>query len=326
MSFHHSIIRRSTARQYGFTLVELLVVISIIGVLVGLLMPAVQSARESARRSACQNHLKQIGLALLEHHQAQNRFPAGTTRPKVDDGDSTGMACFGWASHLLPYMEQKPLYKLLNQPTDELHNVLQSAARRELALAEVPLFRCPSDSGSPLNQERLFVGTKYSNLAAAKSNYVGNHGTQFVTYDESRTQKLDPFGVFWPQSRCTLDHLMEDGTSNTILVGERRTRDWAGVWIGVRSDNNETEHGLPQALGITAAKVNSHGEDARQGFSSEHPGGALFVFADGHVEFVDEEIEFNQTGATSKVAAEMQRMGLYQRLLRRNDGQMTIRK
>jgi prepilin-type N-terminal cleavage/methylation domain-containing protein/prepilin-type processing-associated H-X9-DG protein len=313
------------AKRQAFTLVELLVVISIIGILVGLLMPAVQSARESARRSNCQNNLKQIGLALLEYHQAQNRFPAGTTRPKVDDGDPSGTAAFGWASHLLGFMEQKPLYKLLGLPQDELHSVLQSAARRELALAEVPGFRCPSDSGAPFNAERPFFGTKYADLVAAKSNYVGNHGTQFVTFDEVK-QKLDPFGVFWPQSRCTLDQLSEDGTSNTILVGERSSRSWAGVWIGVRTDNDESASGLPQALGITAAKINSPGEDGRQGFSSEHPGGAMFVFADGHVEFVDEEIEFDQTGATSKVAAEMKRMGLYQRLLRRNDGQMSIRK
>jgi prepilin-type processing-associated H-X9-DG protein len=235
------------------------------------------------------------------------------------------MAAFGWASHLLAFMEQKPLHKLLGLPQDELHSVLQSAARRDLALAEVPGFRCPSDSGAPFNAERPFFGTKYADLLAAKSNYVGNHGTQFVTHDEVK-QKLDPFGVFWPQSRCTLDQLSEDGTSNTILVGERSSRSWAGVWIGVRTDNDEGASGLPQALGITAARINSPGEDGRQGFSSEHPGGAMFVFADGHVEFLDEEINFDQTGATSKVIGEMQRMGLYQRLLRRNVGQMSIRK
>src|SRR6478672_125855 len=116
-------------KRNGFTLVELLVVISIIGVLVGLLMPAVQSAREAARRSQCQNNLKQLGLALLNHESQQKRFPAGTVRPKVDDGDPTGMASFGWSSHLLPYLEQKPVYKLLKLPSDDLHAVLVSASR-----------------------------------------------------------------------------------------------------------------------------------------------------------------------------------------------------
>src|SRR4051812_45182749 len=128
------------ANRKAFTLVELLVVISIIGVLVSLLLPAVQSAREASRRSQCQNNLKQIGLALLTHESQQKRFPSGTVRPKVDDGDPSGMACFGWSSHLLPYLDQKPVYKLLQLPTDDLHSLLVSAARRELAQIDLPIF------------------------------------------------------------------------------------------------------------------------------------------------------------------------------------------
>jgi prepilin-type N-terminal cleavage/methylation domain-containing protein/prepilin-type processing-associated H-X9-DG protein len=307
----------------GFTLVELLVVISIIGVLIGLLLPAVQSSRESARRTHCTNNLKQLGLAFHEYEVQQRVYPSGTTFSKPDN-DSTGVASFGWGALLLPHLQQNAIVKLLKLPRAELHNVLQSP-QKEIAQAELTMFRCPSDTGPPLNFERPFTGSKYDDLVAAKSNYIGNHGTQWVTRDQKRHNYLmDSFGLFWPDSKLQNAHIT-DGTSNTIVAGERASRDWAGVWIGVRNDNSTSDTGLRQNMGISDVKLNDPTENTRRGFSSEHPGGVLFVYADGHVDFLDDDIEFNQAGATSKIQIEKAQMGIYQRLFRRNDGQISVR-
>lgn len=307
----------------GFTLVELLVVIAIIGVLVGMLLPAVQAARESARRAQCSNNLKQIGLATLGHLNARNYYPAGTTHSS-DDGDATGVAGFGWAAQILPYMEEKDLANRLGIPSGELHDILSNATKRNLAQVPITMYRCPSDSSNPLNEQRPFSGTKYGDTVAARANYIANHGTHFVTLDKITNLKLDPFGLFWPESRLG-SASVTDGTSKTLMVGERNSKHAAGVWVGVRSYFSDGDSGLPQVFGISDARINARDDSGKRGFSSEHSGGAFFVYADGHVDFVDEEIDFNQTGATSTLTSDLEQTGLYQRLLRRNDGQLIVK-
>ncbi|TWT42718.1 hypothetical protein Pla111_26910 [Botrimarina hoheduenensis] len=101
-------INPSTSRPRGFTLVELLVVIAIIGILIAMLLPAVQAAREAARRSLCSNNLKQVGLALINHHDTYGEFPRGVySQPEPIPAGFTEEDGLGWASRLLPFIEEQ---------------------------------------------------------------------------------------------------------------------------------------------------------------------------------------------------------------------------
>src|SRR5262245_8682385 len=109
----------SRQRSSGFTLVELLVVIAIIGVLVALLLPAVQSAREASRRTACQNNIRQLGLAAINFADTNGKFPVGVQIAQVPAAGTTNMLSayrtpgFGpnWAVLMLPYFEQSSLFE-----------------------------------------------------------------------------------------------------------------------------------------------------------------------------------------------------------------------
>ena len=140
----------------AFTLVELLVVITIIGILIALLMPAVQQARESANRAQCANNLKQIGLALHTYHDSHKVFPPGYMIISHGwDQDDEFDEQWGWPVFLLPFMGNGDLYRDLDVMRYRLGEFFSKIADedleeqpRELALAKVPIktFRCPSDS------------------------------------------------------------------------------------------------------------------------------------------------------------------------------------
>ena len=151
---------RHRSLRHGFTLVELLVVIAIIGTLVGLLLPAVQSARESARRSNCQNKLKQIGLAVHQHHDAKGRLPPSGAADTSPFGTSaTGTWASSWLVYLLPFMEEQQLYD-----SWKFNGSGYAIFPTNAYGVAMPGLRCPSSS---LPQSRSF-GTDIM----ARSSYV----------------------------------------------------------------------------------------------------------------------------------------------------------
>ncbi|WP_437201523.1 DUF1559 family PulG-like putative transporter [Planctomicrobium sp. SH664] len=311
-------------KRAGFTLIELLVVIAIIAVLIALLLPAVQQAREAARRSQCKNNMKQFGLAIHNYHDVHGAFPPGTL---MKAGQTTGVwASWGWGAILLPYLDQAGLYNAMNASRDDLDVVLRDPNRRQLTQTPLPVFRCPSDDMGNLNILRSFnspygsASGTWSDPYLGTSNYPAVCGTRLTRLTVFLTSGRDPWGCMWVANGVKFRDVT-DGLSNTFIIGERDNECQASTWGGIRSYDGNGNIGTPIVLGSTRAKLNDPLVDTEngcnQGFSSRHAGGAHFLFGDGGVRFISENIEYIQTDAETPEAGP--RTGLYQRLARRND-------
>jgi prepilin-type N-terminal cleavage/methylation domain-containing protein len=191
-------------RPRAFTLVELLVVITIIGILIALLLPAVQAARESARKTHCSNNLKQLGLALQQYHSVHGQFPPGTIRRYTGtDQDLTSQnSLVSWIARILPHLEKNSLFKRINwemEPGNEKEN-------SRLMAVELSVVRCPSDEEvTPVE-------------GFAPTNYVACIGhTDRGNLDEETRKKLR--GVFGINSDTRYAEI-RDGSSSTMLLSE----------------------------------------------------------------------------------------------------------
>ncbi|GAB5403361.1 MAG: DUF1559 domain-containing protein [Aureliella sp.] len=187
--------------RLGFTLVELLVVIAVIGVLVSLLLPAVQHAREAARRVSCANNLKQLGLAAQNHHAAYNTFPAGRTGPfpKV----------FSAQAQLLPFCEGLA-FNLIDWDSPPItfsgRTFHDGSANLAAATSTLDVFSCPSDSAGRRVPESKYGATSY---AACSGSGVVDNGSLSVGD-----------GIFLSVKSLRLGDIL-DGSSNTIAMSER---------------------------------------------------------------------------------------------------------
>lgn len=202
-------------RRAAFTLVELLVVIAIIGILIALLLPAVQAAREAARRTQCNNNLKQLGLALHNHHDTFKFFPSG----------SLLSAQFGPSPlvFMLPYVEQSALREIGFDDTDIVGNpgALYSgasagvnAANDRVSATKVPLFVCPSDPRLTRVDTQLAwtnYHSNYGNWVFVPKRWDGPFGPSFDrTISGTKVPRLPPQRM----------NEVLDGLSNTAAFSE----------------------------------------------------------------------------------------------------------
>lgn len=272
-------------KRNAFTLVELLVSISIVGLLVALLLPAVNSARSAARLTQCKNNLHQFGLAMHNFEAANRKLPTGYAYKKAPTGNAAGHA---WGAYLLPYMEEVSVAEQIdfNQPVYSIGHHLT----REQHLAS---FVCPSDSISqagfvPMGPDRF-----------AMASYVANFGPPDL--DENQEQR---FGIFSRNSKTRLRQIT-DGLSHTLMIGERQNGpfragashgnhfEYETTWFAAVRDIEDPsdDHGH-MVLFQTGHPPNHFASDDRD-VSAPHRGFAQFLFCDGSVHTISESIELN---------------------------------
>lgn len=311
--------KRSPSRhRRGYTLVELLVVISIIVALVGILMPAFQVARESSRRTQCLNNIRQVGQAIVGYDSATSSLPGW--RNRVGNYPSTT----SWTVPILPQLGNQEAYDWFDKyavGADPINDKV------------VPVFLCPTGAGdarrnstAPLSYA-VNAGTGTERTASGSNSFTATGNRQFVAdgvfhdrvgYDANANGSYEDAGDFYPSSTSLDDVNSGSGGSSTLMIAERSGRfvdvgvDWPAapaVVLSGSSNARATSHVFmhPPALGagqVPAASsvyrvVNPSKQHATTGNAwalryptSQHRGdGAVVVFCDGHTLFLSGKID-----------------------------------
>jgi prepilin-type N-terminal cleavage/methylation domain-containing protein/prepilin-type processing-associated H-X9-DG protein len=280
-------LRTRRATPHAFTLIELLVVIAIIAVLIGLLLPAVQKIRENARQTACQNNLRQIGLAMHHYQQTDDSFPSAFlyTTPDQDEPPAYSRPGWGWAALLLPYLEQDVLAQRINWKTP-----IEDPAFVEVRTTRLAVFVCPSDRNTGVFMLQDEDGKPI--VEAATNSYAANYGAGKAEIGEKPDQGN---GVLFRNSSIRIQDVT-DGTSSTFAIGERGAilaqAPWSGAvngsWLRTSSDAPVKYATMEEApvevmAGITNYLPLNDPYTTLYGFFSPHPGVVMFAFADGSV-------------------------------------------
>ncbi len=281
------------ANRRGFTLVELLVVIAMIGILIALLLPAVQASRETARRVRCVNNLAQLGMALHNYEAGYEVLPPGVVNPNGPIHNAPNGYHMSWLVQVLPYIEEEVTYRHVDFSAG-VYDPKNQVVRR----VKIRSFLCPSDTSG-------LSGSGVGNGAAAIANYAGCHHDVEAPIDQ------DNHGVLFLNSRIG-SRDVTDGASHTLYVGEKRIDETDLGWMsGTRATlrNTGSPPDWPAATPLAANRMEGTADERPVtplapdlvvgGFSSWHPGGANFLMGDGAAQFIASTIDasvFQQLG------------------------------
>ncbi len=320
--------------RYGFTLVELLVVITIIGILIALLLPAVQSAREAARRVQCSNKLKQLALAVHNYEFTHGSFPSGhlsgqqssaTHNCRIDQGGNLFNRTSGpaWTVSVLPFIEEQARYDAFALDADfeshmsddpgqgagpsSVNNRNHQEQRRRLSKYE-----CPSN---PNAHDGHATNNYFGVMGGGPDATAAHHGCRSSGMSGQRVYFYN--GIFFNNSGVKAAEI-RDGASNVFMLGETRYQQvkaghpyWFETWAsGIYLHSNGTLYMQMaatlepiNAFDLNPGQTNLH-QHVTRAFGSFHPGGCFFAMADGSVHFANESMD----------------LATYQSLGSRNDG------
>ena len=281
----------------GFTLVELLVVVAVIGILVGMLLPAVQMVRESARRAECLNNLKQIGLAVQSYESARQLYPPSRPADQF----------MAWPVYLMPYMEARNIYDQLDLRKK------YSEQDPEVVNKIIPSMLCSSRARFDLEMVSL---KETKGPLGAMGDYAGNAGTtRFFPFDVWARFEDPTDGVFssgfaidnpvvndqltGPEKGRYKHSSMVDGLSNTIFIGEKyvskfgyhQPHGWgdSSIYNGDEPETIMRIGGYGMGLAVNDTLILSPGEYPI--FGSAHVQVVNFVLGDGSVHSVNNRID-----------------------------------